>query len=65
LTVLTLISWPSIVVNVFFIGIQEYSIWICGPNAESFRHIGQWGVLVGLCLVAGAAYISSQADPRQ
>jgi len=30
LTVLTLASWLSVVVNVIFIGIQEYSIWTRG-----------------------------------
>jgi hypothetical protein len=49
--------WPSIVTNLFFIGVQEYSIWTSGVSEEIFRHIGQWGVLVGTVLVLGAAVL--------
>jgi hypothetical protein len=49
-------QWPCIIVCLFFIGVKEYSIWWGGLQEESFRHIGQWGVLVGTFLTFFAGW---------
>jgi hypothetical protein len=54
--VVMIAQWPSIIANLFFIVVQEYSIWTSGLSEETFRHIGQWGVLVGAVLVFGAVW---------
>jgi hypothetical protein len=41
----------------FFIGYIEWFIWGTDPGGESFRHIGQWGVIVAVVLVFAAAVI--------
>jgi hypothetical protein len=40
LTFLTLASWPSIIINIVFIEIQEYSIWTSGRVFPTFWAVG-------------------------
>jgi hypothetical protein len=56
LALMTFAEWPSIVTCVFFVIVKEYSIWWGGLQEESFRHIGQWGVLLGSALLAVAGW---------
>jgi hypothetical protein len=56
LIVMAFAQGPSIVTNLFFIGVKEYSIWWGGLNEETFRHIGQWGVLVSTVLLFAAVW---------
>jgi hypothetical protein len=55
LTLVTFAQWPSIITCLFFIAVKEYSLWWGGLQEQTFRHIGQWGILVGslLLFVAG------------
>ena len=58
LTVVTLAQWPSIITSLFFMGVKEHSLWWGGPQEETFRHIGQWGVLVDSVLLFFAGWLA-------
>jgi hypothetical protein len=56
LTVAVFAQWPGVVAGLFLIAVKEYSIWWIALNEETFRHIGQWGVLIGTVLLFSAVW---------
>ena len=42
---------------VFLVAYMEWVMWESDPGGETFRHVGQWGVLVATLFVIGAAVI--------
>jgi hypothetical protein len=64
LIIVAFANWPSIITCIFFIGVKEYSMWWGGPNEETFRHVGQWGVVVGTVLLFAAVWTGKE-DKRE
>lgn len=42
----------------FFVGYTEWLMWNADAGAESFKHVGQWGSLIGAVMVLGAGIVS-------